>query len=724
MSVFRSSVTMSQDNILLWDFFLEERLAEMEAWSILCQGCQIIKQKLDETAGLQSCPGEDFDKFIITDRRLELTERGLEFRPERRVVTCVRDHLPARMRPILELSLADLGRVSVFSLARLVLANIDNVKSAPLYTILSTVLSTSIDTVPEVSLVLDTCLRVISPASAQRILSSMFFKHQGKCRKEYGAKNFSTIRSLPSLALHSAEAGEEDPRRLRSFLSHRELTRRPEHRLSEAEERSVSGVCDYIRGRETEDANTTDSVFSLLELPGLKYNRESVAESGGDSQGAKERLAPRVRLVSLDCRVTELSLSPGDVYTRDLLRRALDTAHIDPGDFHLFCLCKRLRGEYFFLSEKTKLSDVMTSGVSTLHVRLVRPPGIQIRKLYSKFLHKSDNYGVFRYDGRESKAGETRVTKISVDICGIKINEKVLAWRNVKQVSFSHTYLLIMTKEGEQEPARHKICLSAVKTKYVYDLIFLLINANKEMEKTREKELSNLDDLCDQLMKISRTALKVITTPNRKRSKSIEHESNSNKSSSKKQKMSNGGLGFPECKANSAASKYRYQYKLYLENEEDELYVHVDKLKCKSNKENLVKTKPRISTNPNAKTDYVVKQKSLPPLGSRHGPVMGTTTLKRKMTSTGEKENNNIASKKIVCVSMSKMEYLAMKMVLRRREESIYVDKIVHQSMKKIFPGDKIIAVNGKTLENTSIEKSTFLIANSGHLLNFILQRS
>ena len=221
-------------------------------------------------------------------------------------------------------------------------------------------------------------------------------------------------------------------------------------------------------------------------------------------------------------------------------------------------------------------------------------------------------------------------------------------------------------------------------------------------------------------MNITRTALKVITTPNRKRSKSIENESN--ESASKKQK-SNNGLGFPECKKNSAASQYRYQYKLYLENEEDELYVHVDKLKVKTNKENIPKTKPRISTNPNAKTDYFVKQKnSLPPLGSRHGPVMGTTTLKRKLTSTTDREKN-ISSKKIVCVSMSKMEYLATKMVLCKKEESIYVEKIVQQSKRKIFPGDKIIAVNGKTLENTSIDKSSFLIANSGHLLNFILQR-
>ena len=96
----------------------------MMTCSSLCQGCQIIKQNLSEAESLRTCPGDFFEKFIITDRRLELTERGLVFRPERRVVTSIRGHQPARMRPIQELTMCDLGRVSV----------LDNVKSAPLYT--------------------------------------------------------------------------------------------------------------------------------------------------------------------------------------------------------------------------------------------------------------------------------------------------------------------------------------------------------------------------------------------------------------------------------------------------------------------------------------------------------------------------------------------------------------------------------------------------------------
>ena len=127
----RVSATMSLDTILMWDFFL---LAEMESWSVFCQGCQIIKQKLSEAERLQTCSGDIFES-------LELTERGLVFRPERRVVTSIRGHLPTRMRPMLELFPENLGQVSLFSLARVILPDIDNV--------------------PCMSSVMETCLQVI-----------------------------------------------------------------------------------------------------------------------------------------------------------------------------------------------------------------------------------------------------------------------------------------------------------------------------------------------------------------------------------------------------------------------------------------------------------------------------------------------------------------------------------------------------------------------------------
>ena len=35
------------DQLMLWDFVLEERLGEMEAWSVLCQGCYLLSEKLN-----------------------------------------------------------------------------------------------------------------------------------------------------------------------------------------------------------------------------------------------------------------------------------------------------------------------------------------------------------------------------------------------------------------------------------------------------------------------------------------------------------------------------------------------------------------------------------------------------------------------------------------------------------------------------------------------------
>ena len=740
------AATMEVDTrvtVLLWDFFLEERLGEMEAWSVLCQGCELLAARLRETEDSRQLPGSVYESFIITDRRLELGEAGLELSEARRPAS-VRDQLPRRMKPLLELEAADLGRVGVFSLARLVLANIDNVTSAPLYSLLSSILATSLASVPELPRVHGACLEVISSASARRILSSMYYKHQGKCRKDYGARQFSTIRSLPSLALHT-NFDEEDrtsSRKMVSCMSHRDLRRAPVYEATRENEQSISGVCDYVRSKGAEATNRED-VFSLLELPGLRYNRSSVAEAdtkdsnqnnvGVTKDLTKDRVGARinltkdgaaghkVRVVLLDCQLVEVELKPREVVASELLRTALDKLHIDPSEFHLFCLCKKLRGEYFYLNNDGKLSDFISSGVSTFHVRLVKPPGIQIRKLYSKFLQETNNFGVFSYEGRESRAEQSEVLRLKLDICGLRINETFVAWRHVKQVTFSHTYIQLLARAGDAEAdSRHKVCFSAAKTKFIYDLILYLINANKEVERTKEKELSNLDDLCDQLMKITRTALKVITTPNRKRTKSVEPDLT--KSAAKKQKL-NPALGFSERKRTkkaTAASQYQYQYKLYLENEEDELYVHTDRLQHRS-KETVPRAKPRISTNPNIKTEAAVSRQrtlTLPSRSAQPPVIMGTSTLKRKITPNIEAE-----PKRIVCVSMSKMEYLALKIKLCKKEESLFVDSLQNQMRKKMLIGDKIIAVNGKTLEGCSLEKTNFIISNSGHLLNFILQR-
>ena len=236
----------------------------------------------------------------------------------------------------------------------------------------------------------------------------------------------------------------------------------------------------------------------------------------------------------------------------------------------------------------------------------------------------------------------------------------------------------------------------------------------EEVEKCKEKELSNLDDLCDQLMKITKSAIRVISTPQRKRTKSHDPELSK---SCKKQKLTQP-LNFPERKKSKAPVPVpQYQYKLYLENEEDDIYVHIDKLRRSQDKENIPK-KPRISTNPKVKADASMKT-VLGPV--RQGPVitMGTTTLKKKLTSSLESE----PAKKIACVSMSKLEYMSLSVSLGKTDQGVFIDETNCKGKRKLQRGDKIVAVNGKMLENCSLEKSKFIIANSGHLLNFILQR-
>ena len=725
--------------VMLWDFVLQERLGEMEAWSVLCQGCHLLSEKL-RTTGETTDLGSQYEQFILTTRRLELSEAGLVL-SSRRQIHNVLDHLPPKMKPLLELTSTDLGRLAVFSLAKLVLANIANIKSPLLYQLLSSSLQTNIRAVPEISDVLQRCLNVITVDSSKRIISSMYFKHLGRCKKDYGARNFSTIRSLPSLPLQTDLDEVESPaptRRLPTFLSDRNLRRDRTGAESEENKRTISGVCDYIRLSEERKA---ESVFGLLDLPGLKYNRNSSAsetslETLNNNQNISLPRQPRqprrpcpaymkinltkntsegqtVKIALLDDELLQVHLVAKEVIINELLKIALDKLNIDRSDLHFFCLCKKMREEYFYLTSTDSVAQHLQSGADrTFHLRLIKPPSINLRRIYSSQLMKTNNFGTFSFTGAESKLERSGTRVFVVDVYGMKVDGSFTAWKNIKQVSFSHSYLQILSQEGEN-CQKTKISFSPWKTKMIYDLVLFLVNSNKEVEKSKEKELSNLDDLCDQLMKITKTAIKVISTPQRKRTKSTDPEL---AKSAKKQKLTQP-LNFSERKKNKPAVP-QYQYKLYLENEEDDIYVHVDQLRRSQDKENIPK-KTRISTNPKVKAD-ATPLKSIP-LAPRHGPVitMGTTTLKRKLTNNFESDS----AKKIACVSMSKLEYFSLNVSLRKTDEGVFIDETNNRLKRKLQRGDKIVAVNGKMMENCSLEKSKFVIANSGHLLNFILQR-
>ena len=420
-----------------------------------------------------------------------------------------------------------------------------------------------------------------------------------------------------------------------------------------------------------------------------------------------------MKIALLDDELLQVHLVAKEVIINELLKIALDKLNIDRSDLHFFCLCKKMREEYFYLTSTDSVAQHLQSGADrTFHLRLIKPPSINLRRIYSCQLMKTNNFGTFSFTGAESKLERSGTRVFVVDVYGMKVDGSFTAWKNIKQVSFSHSYLQILSQEGEN-CQKTKISFSPWKTKMIYDLVLFLVNSNKEVEKSKEKELSNLDDLCDQLMKITKTAIKVISTPQRKRTKSTDPEL---AKSAKKQKLTQP-LNFSERKKNKPAVP-QYQYKLYLENEEDDIYVHVDQLRRCQDKENIPK-KTRISTNPKVKAD-ATPLKSVP-LAPRHGPVitMGTTTLKRKLTNNFESDS----AKKIACVSMSKLEYFSLNVSLRKTDEGVFIDETNNRLKKKLQRGDKIVAVNGKMMENCSLEKSKFVIANSGHLLNFILQR-
>ena len=132
-------------------------------------------------------------------------------------------------------------------------------------------------------------------------------------------------------------------------------------------------------------------------------------------------------------------------------------------------------------------------------------------------------------------------------------------------------------------------------------------------------------------------------------------------------------------------------------------------------KENIPR-KTKIMTIPNPKWDQ--NKKPLTSV-SRQGPViMGTSTLKRRRLISVTPTAN-----KIVCVSLNRKEVLASNIVLRKSEEGVFIDTVADQGTSKLLPGDRIVAVNGRALEESSLEKSYLILSNSDHLINFILSR-
>jgi len=691
------------------------RLCEAEAWAVMSEGCEVLSNRITNTEE-RFLVGQRYEDFIVSADRLELSVDG-QISISKANLVGVREFLPAKMKPILELTVPDLAKIGLFSLAKVILANIEDIKSQDLLGMLASILRTELTSIPCINQVLKVSKKIITRKSASRMISSMFYKHQGLSNSEYGARNFSTTRSLPSLSRYDYKENVSKPDSSKS-IANLQLKKAPTQ-----DRDSVQSVCDFIKNND---------VFSLLDLPGLKYNKKEATLQNNNIENNKihkpyiEKVPARidllkgrivgqtVRIVLLTEETLEVNLVPKEIIIDELLNIAVEKSKLENVNKSLVCLAKRIEGEYIWLPNTDKVSEHAEHGVQTFYTRFLVPPNIELRRKFAEQLLHTGNYGVFSYEGRENKMSGSRRLVMKINCHGLTVNTRLIEMKNIKQVSCSQTFLQVLFYE-ESVLKKLKVCFSVTKTKSIHKLISYLLERYSASQKLRQKEISNLEDLCDQLLKITKSAIKVISTPNRKRSKSADPEY---MKSNKRQKL-NRSLTFTEPKK----SKIRipsYQYRLYLENEEDEHYVHLEKLQMtrqkKMEKENIPR-KTKITTIPNAKMEP--NKKPVASQAPRQGPViMGTTTLKRRRLISVTPNTN-----KIVCVSINREEFLAQKIILRKSEAGLFIDTMGDRGRGKLMSGDRIVAVNGRALDDCSLEKAYFILLTSDHLMNFILSR-
>ena len=94
---------------------------------------------------------------------------------------------------------------------------------------------------------------------------------------------------------------------------------------------------------------------------------------------------------------------------------------------------------------------------------------------------------------------------------------------------------------------------------------------------------------------------------------------------------------------------------------------------------------------------------------------MAPTVLQR------HQDTGAIVPRRIVCLCLSRAEVEEANMRLEKVEAGL---EVVEAGGGKLVAGDRLVAVNGRSMEGAGVDRAAFLLNNSGDLLNFILSRA
>jgi hypothetical protein len=106
-------------------------------------------------------------------------------------------------------------------------------------------------------------------------------------------------------------------------------------------------------------------------------------------------------------------------------------------------------------------------------------------------------------------------------------------------------------------------------------------------------------------------------------------------------------------------------------------------------------------------------------MGRRTPTQMGTrvaTTVMQRHQDTGA-----VVPRRIVCLCLSRAEVEEANMRMEKLEAGL---EVVEAVGGKLVACDRLLAVNGRSMEGAGVDRAAFLLNNSGDLLNFILSRA
>ena len=500
------------------------------------------------------------------------------------------------------------------------------------------------------------------------------------------------------------------------------------HQFSKTDLVSIENVCNFINN---------NSEPNLMELPGLKMKQRIPVPVPIHEQIPS---ALRLKIFIHEEKVLKTTLKSKDMTVAQLSSLVFHKLKLSESESNHFCLCRRSEDEFMFLPSSDKLLDHNTN---MFYLRLVKPLNNSLRtRIYdSKFDVR--NCGNFAFKGRSNKKADSSCIKMVVNSSGLEINCDFILWKYVSQVSYSNTFLQILYKHN-QCLSKKKVCFETEKIKPIYNLIMFYMEMEKvkraqeaqikaqeivkvetEAPKTKEDE-TKFENFWRKICNQTKDAVKNIGTPRRKRSKSIDSHQYQKP---KKTKSLNRSL--------SSADMNRVKRNILEDFQESSKSPKIPmatstptKRKSETHLEQLPMKRTKIVTNPHPQPSSSSSSSSSSTTSQRK---TGRTPVRMGVRSVAPTKPTVISSltpttsseRKIFYTTGLKTDFSFYNISLKSSPEAaVFIDNIEKLDNNcKFRVGDRLLAINGISLENCALDKVEFLLENAGHFVNFIISR-